>query len=81
MVGCPIARLTGIACFRSTAVRPLWVMNGLMAAISHLLDHFVGASEHRGRYFEAKRLCREIGRFLSLENAIYIPCSEPLSSS
>jgi hypothetical protein len=56
-------------------------MNGLMAAISHLLDHFVGASEHRGRYFEAKRLCREIGRFLSLENAIYIPCSEPFSSS
>jgi hypothetical protein len=30
-----------------------------------------------GRHFEAKRLCREIGRFLSLENAIYIPCSEP----
>jgi hypothetical protein len=53
-------------------------------------------ASHGGRYFEAKRLCcfeiddqfvsggclnREIGRFLSLENAIYILCSEPFSPS
>ena len=59
---------------------------------SRLFDHGVGAGEHHGRYFEAKRLSRlkiddqfvsggclnrEIGGFLSLQNAIYISCSEP----